>query len=114
MFAKKNLDLENDRDRHSNHHSKRDRDQPYAAAPPKDGTAAIHAAYAEKPTTQNEENEEQHYRVNNPYSHRLVECEHVIKNDKYEHNDGEKETGLPRYLVAKKTCGDLHKPCIDD
>jgi len=110
VFAEKNLNRKNDRERHNTHRSKRDRDQPYAAAPPKNGTAAIQGARPEKPATQNDENEEQHHGLYNPYSDGLVEREHVIKNDKYEHNDGEKETGLPLHPVAKKTCGDLHKP----
>jgi len=114
VCAEKKLSRKHDRERHNNHHSKRGRDQPHAAAPPKNGTAAVHAALSEKPATQNDETEQQQHGVNNPYRHGLVEREHVIKNDKYEHNDGEKKTGLPRHLVAKKTCGELHKPRVGD
>src|SRR5207247_10311226 len=114
VFTEEDLSWKNDRERHNNHHSKRERNQPYTAAPPKKGTAAVHAARAEKPATQNDENEQQHHDVYSPYRDGLVEREHVIKNDKYEHNDGEEKTGHPRRLVAKKTCGDLHKPRIGD
>ena len=36
----------------------------------------------------------------------------MIKNDGDQHNAGEKETELPRHAVAKKTCGELQKPCV--
>ena len=75
---------------------------------------AVHAARSEKPAAQNDENQQQHQDVYNPYRDGLVEREHVIKNDKYEHNDSEEKTGHPRHLVAKKTCGELHKPRIGD
>src|SRR5262249_5836520 len=109
MFSEKDLSWKNDRERHNNHHGKRERDQPYPASPSKTRTAAVHAARAEKPATQNDENEQQHHSVYNPYRHGLVEREHVIKNDKYERNAGEKETGLPPHCVAKKPCSKLHK-----
>lgn len=92
VFTEKDLSRKNDRERHNNHHSKRERDQPYAAAPPKKDTPAFHAARAEKPATQNEENEQQYQDVYNPYRHGPVEREHVIKNEKYEHNDSEEKT----------------------
>ena len=114
MLTEKDLSWKKDHERHNNHHSKRERDQSYAASPPKKGTATVHAARAEKPATKNDENEQQHHDAYNPYRDGLVEREHVIKNDKYEHNDGEEKTGFPRRLVAKKTCGELHKPRIDD
>jgi len=52
--------------------------------------------------------------MSNPYRHGLAEGEQMITNDKDQHNCGEKETGLPRYAVAKKTCGELQKRRVGD
>src|SRR6476660_7007728 len=41
--------------------------------------------------------------VSHPYCHGFAEDEHMIKNDKDQHNSGEKETGPPRNAVAKNT-----------
>lgn len=58
--------------RHNKHDSKHQRHQPYAAAPPKNCTAAVRPPLAEKPATQSEETEPQHHDVSNPYRHRLT------------------------------------------
>jgi hypothetical protein len=114
VFTEKDLSWKSDREHHNNHDSKRQCNQPYAAAPSNKGTVAVHATRAEKPATQNEENEQQHHDMCHSYRGGPGECEHVIKKEKYEHNGGEKKTGLPRHLVAKKTCGELHEPRIGD
>ena len=82
MITEKNLSRNNDRERYHKHHCKCQRHQPYAAGPPKNCTAAVCAAPAEKPATQNNETEQQHHAVSNPYRHGLAEDEQVIKNDK--------------------------------
>ena len=111
MFAEKDLSWKNDRERHNSHHSKSERHQPYPASPTQeDYRCGSCRARAEKPATQNDENEQQHHGAYNPYRHGLIEREHMIKNKKGEHNDGKKGTGLPRHCVAKKTSGELHKP----
>jgi hypothetical protein len=109
MIAEKNLSRKNDRERHNNHHCKRQRHQPYAAGPSKNCTAAICATPPEKPATQNYKTEQEHRAVSNPYRYGLAEGEHMIKNDKDQHNAREKKTGLPQDAVAKKTGSELQK-----
>jgi hypothetical protein len=113
VIAEKKLDGKNDCERRNKHQGKCQRHQPYIAAPSKNCTAAVRAAFAEKPATQREETEQQHHDVCNPYRHGLTERKDVIKNDHDEHDNGEKETGSPRHAVAK-TCGKLQKPRAGD
>src|SRR4029077_20780545 len=79
---------------------------------PRTVTAAVCAAPAEKPATQNYQTEQQHHAVSNPYRHGLAEDQHMLKNDKDQHDGREKKTGLPRHAVAKKTFSELQKPSI--
>ena len=95
VFAEKNLNRNNDRERHNNHHCKRQSHQPYAAGPAKNCTAAVYAAHAEKPATQNYETKQQRHAVSNFYRHGLAEDDHMIQNDSDQHDTREKETELP-------------------
>jgi hypothetical protein len=112
VIAEKNLNWDNDRERHSNHHCKRQRHQPQATGPTNNCTPAVRAAPAEKPTTQNHETEQQQHAIPNAYRNRLAEDEHVINDDCNQHDAGEKETGLPQHSVAKNTCSEFQKPGV--
>lgn len=114
VIAEKNLNWDNDRERHSNHHCKRQRHQPQATGPTNNCTPAVRAAPAEKPTTQNHETEQQQHAIPNAYRNRLAEDEHVINDDCNQHDAGEKETGLPQHSVAKNTCSEFQKPGVGD
>src|SRR5882724_252381 len=105
MVAKKNLSGNNDRECYKNHHCKRQRHQPNAARPPKKCAAAVCAAPAEKPSTENYETERQYQAVSNPCRHRLAKNKHMMKNHSHHHNTDESEAGLPRHAVAKKARG---------